>query len=66
MEKQTKERERKGIFFKESVKEVQKLVPTIRLSYTILHFGVRDYVIKVQFLLAIPSRTLQLVVKTLD
>ena len=39
-------------------------IHTIRLSYEILHFGVCDYVIKAQFLLAIRSRMLQLVLKT--
>ena len=42
-----------------------KPIPTIRLSYTILHFGVCDYVIKVQFLIAVRLRMLQLVLKTL-
>ena len=40
---------------------VKRSINTIRLSYTILHFGVCDYVIKAQFLLAIRSRMLQLV-----
>ena len=37
----------------------------IRLSCTILHFGVFDYDIKAQFVLAIRSRMLELVLKTL-
>ena len=37
----------------------------MRLSYTILHFGVCNYVIKEELLLAIRSRMLQLVLKAL-
>ena len=39
-------------------------IHTIRLSYTILDFGVCEYVIKAQFLLATRLRMLQLVLKT--
>ena len=36
----------------------------MKLSYTILHFGFCDYVIKVEFVLAICSQMLQLVLKS--
>ena len=39
-------------------------VHKMKLSYTILHLGVCDYVIKVQLVLAIRSQMLQLVLKT--
>ena len=40
-------------------------IHSMRLSYSILHFGLCDNVIKAQFLLAIRSGMLQLVLKTL-